>query len=1112
MEDSHQDSGSTDGGVPEVLLCSNPVPNGRLPSPGISILDRLIKTCPVWLQLCMSPEHAASVLRQEAPGVFLVTRDVETKCMVLWVHFSERRDPADVLRYNIREEKTMMYLEGSFLIFEDIFKLIGFYCVSRDILQSPLRLPHVISKARTLKDLETLSNLGSGFWDSSIRDKRGSLISHAGKLPSCGPLRSGDPADVQSDCACEIELLAGSGRLWFVNPIFIEQCGNAQTDDEIPLTNCVAKADVQLPKVVYRRPPPPPPPLFHKPPLPSVPPSAPPPDYIHSHSHSPTLSSPKLVSSTSCSSEPSLISPHTDSLPSSNEVPLHESVSQRSANNLPSDELLTLNSASETSRADVAPSSPPSSSPSVEPLTLCGSDDPSSADAKPLESEFSPTSTPNSETSSPECKTDLCPSLSAASTLNQPENSAKVSPNIERTSNIEGSSNIEELSIIEESSNFTGFSNIGESPNIEGSLVTEDHSIKKPSAEMRISNSEEKKETSENDVHSGVSPIRTPVRAPPAVPKRRPSGKVPENVSNVLSVKLDPQDKTSLSSPKSSSMAKVKPLVKHTESHQESNEELQQKTVGSPGDQQKESEDKKKTPPVPPPRVKKLSSKYNSTKASQQKPDPKSPSEPKQSPRTEIHNNVGSVKIRDKKERSKSLASQEKKGSDSSLNSPTSEPNTPSSNPELDSNSTSSADEDSERPTGASLKKSHSFMLDRAKNRLSIVAITNVFSAFMSADRKLQKRITELAHDKDSYFGNLVQDYKAYSLEMMAKQSSSTEMLQEIRLMMTQLKSYLVQSTELKSMVDYNLYTDDKIDAIVEAALCKCVLKPLKSPIECYLREIHNKDGSMRLLTENQLVIQDTTTTELGVTTSVPDSSVMEKIIQKFVTMHKTYSPEKKITYLLKACKLIYDSMATGNPGKHHGADDFLPVLMYVLARCDLVALLLDVEYMMELMDPSLQLGEGSYYLTTTYGALEHIKNYDKITVTRQLSLEVQDSIHRWERRRTLNKAKLSRSSIQDFITISFEELEVSTRTLATKSETRVAQVLQQCAEKFEVSDPQKYGLYVLINEQYYRLADDALPQQVKARLLKNEQKLVFHFLYKMADEQDVLMKDLDFL
>lgn len=36
-----------------------------------------------------------------------------------------------------------------------------------------------------------------------------------------------------------------------------------------------------------------------------------------------------------------------------------------------------------------------------------------------------------------------------------------------------------------------------------------------------------------------------------------------------------------------------------------------------------------------------------------------------------------------------------------------------------------------------------------------------------------------------------------------------------------------------------------------------------------------------------------------------------------------------------------------------------MPVLMYVLARSNLPEMLLNVEYMMELMDPALQLGEG---------------------------------------------------------------------------------------------------------------------------------------------------------
>lgn len=102
----------------------------------------------------------------------------------------------------------------------------------------------------------------------------------------------------------------------------------------------------------------------------------------------------------------------------------------------------------------------------------------------------------------------------------------------------------------------------------------------------------------------------------------------------------------------------------------------------------------------------------------------------------------------------------------------------------------------------------------------------------------------------------------------------------------------------------------------MESALCKCVLKPLKEAINSCLHEIHSKDGSLQQLKENQLVILATTTTDLGVTTSVPEVPTMEKILQKFASMHKAYSPEKKISILLKTCKLIYDSMATGNPGR----------------------------------------------------------------------------------------------------------------------------------------------------------------------------------------------------
>uniref|UniRef100_A0A8C6V9V1 Uncharacterized protein n=1 Tax=Naja naja TaxID=35670 RepID=A0A8C6V9V1_NAJNA len=246
--------------------------------------------------------------------------------------------------------------------------------------------------------------------------------------------------------------------------------------------------------------------------------------------------------------------------------------------------------------------------------------------------------------------------------------------------------------------------------------------------------------------------------------------------------------------------------------------------------------------------------------------------------------------------------------------------------------------------------------------------------------------------------------------------------------------------------------------------------------------------------------------------------------------MTKAYSPEKKISILLKSCKLIYDSMTQGNPdsrmgvwhfssalgkGKPYGADDFLPVLMYVLARSDLTEMILNVEYMMELMDPALQLGEGSYYLITTYGAVELIKSYDKVAVTRQLSTEVQDSIHRWERRRTLNKARASQSSVQDFIAISFMEAEAKARTLAYRTDSTTHQLIQQCAEKFEVSEPQDYGLFVQVDNKTMQMDDDALPHQIKSHLLNKEPRLTFCFIYKQlsGEESPVpIIKDTDAL
>ncbi|XP_055449183.1 ras and Rab interactor 3 isoform X2 [Psammomys obesus] len=907
-------------------------PRNCIPRRSISVLEKLVKTYPVWLQLGLGQAEAARILQQEVAGMFLVCRDSSRKRLVLCVHFPSLKDSsAEVLEYPIKEEKSIVYLEGSVLVFEDIFRLIAFYCVSRDLLPFTLRLPQAILEASSFQDLETISNLGLGFWDSSLNPARGPVEPLRGPSSGAPAPSSLRPATHYANCSCEIELSVGNDRLWFVNPIFIEDCilPADPPSGSCPPRFAPATSDATSPtsKGSPRRPPPPPP-------VPALPPAGPLP--------------------TSPLTPTSHLAPHAPGPPGHSNRP---------------------------------------------PMTACENLPRPAVGLGPFgEEETKPGTTPSPLQPAPPPPLPLKKSLPAA-------------PPRRRIS--------ERVSL--------------ESQTV-GTTIDRDH----------------------------------------------------PGISRTASLSLPPQGTVS------SSLGDRPPRTTEQGQDTEAKASHADSTPVPPG--------KAKQPPVPPPRKKRVSQqlaptvlsplespKHPTQEASSEKPEPGAPweglSPAPQAGMPHLHAQT----------RTCPRNSPEFKGSLASLSDCLGVTASPA---DQDSYSTSSAEEELEF-SSPNVKKKSSMILDKARHRLSLVSFANVFHAFLSRDCKLYKKVVELAQDKGSYFGSLVQDYRVYSLEMMARQTSSTEMLQEIRTMMTQLKSYLLQSTELKAMVEPALHSEEELEAIVESALYKCVLKPLKEVINSSLLEIHSRDGSLQQLKENQLVILATTTTDLGVTTSVPEGAVMKKILQKLTSMHKAYSPGKKISILLKTCKLIYDSMALGNPGKPYGADDFLPVLMYVLAHSNLTEMLLNVEYMMELMDPALQLGEGSYYLTTTYGALEHIKNYDKITVTRQLSMEVQDSIHRWERRRTLNKARASRSSVQDFICVSYLEPEQQSRTLASRADTAAQALCAQCAEKFEVAQPQDYRLFVLVDGRCFQLADEALPHRIKGYLLRIEPKRDFHFVYR---------------
>ncbi|KAA0711300.1 Ras and Rab interactor 3 Ras interaction/interference protein 3 [Triplophysa tibetana] len=899
--------------VSKPSVTTSPVSKINKPMPpSISILEKLIKTCPVWLQLGMKQDRAMAILSKERPGIFLVRRDVTQKQMVLSVHLPDQQGEPQVKELSVKEEKSLLYLEGSVLVFENIFKLVAFYCVSRDILPFPLKLPQVILQVTKYEDMEVISSLGSEFWSSALNSHE--EVENVGD--SCGAQDK-----PRQSSSCEIQLSIGNDRLWYVNPIFIEECSNSRppTSPTPVLRTQSLNTPIQAPPK-FKRPPP-------------RPPSAPECSLKHT-----------LAKSIKGEFRAVLTSPP---------PPLQKGEG--------SDFELTEQERQGTPASGIECDT-------VEPAVLQAT--PSKDSTKPVSHRVPPV-----------------PTRRRLSEKQPSEEPMQQEVTISTSTEVESKDNIPQVPV--------------------APLICLDDNIEE--MEKPVDSQTQEVSVEEPQVTIGA-PLTVEVKRPdvPVAPPRRnrlsqnPSGKA--MLSKDVSTSIPPLNNSSPT------------IVRHSHCI-----------------------------------------------------------------------NTGHPKV-----------------SDVSLYSP--EGGAPQ--PDHDSYSTSSTEEETDNmATGALIKRTPTIMLDRAKQRLSMVSmanLSNVLTGFMSADRKLQKRIVEMARDGNTYFGNLVRDYRAFTLDTMRKHSSSTEMLQEIRQMMTQLKSYLIQSAELQNLQEAAAYSEEKLEIIIEVSICKSVLKPLREAVYSGLKDIHSHAGNLKKLKENQQVVLGSTTTDLGVNTSVPETAIMDKIQIKLGNLHKEYSPQKKIDLLLKTCKIIYESMSVGSQGKAHGVDDFLPVLMYVLARSNISALLLDVEYMMELMDPALQLGEGSYYLTTTYGALEHIKNFDKQAVTRELSIDIQDSIHRWERRRTLNKARASRSSVQDFINVSFLEAGSDTKTLGVRPNTTAQDLCNQCAEKFEVLDPESYCLSVLEDGHYKPLGPQEFPLAIKSSLLHSEPRKEYYFVYRHGRWQEL--------
>uniref|UniRef100_A0A3B3WLN4 SH2 domain-containing protein n=1 Tax=Poecilia mexicana TaxID=48701 RepID=A0A3B3WLN4_9TELE len=81
------------------------VQRGRGSLRSISVLDRLLLTVPVWLQLSINPANALHILQREPPGTFLVRKSRTSQKNVLCVRLADDSVPSFVQEFGIREEQ-----------------------------------------------------------------------------------------------------------------------------------------------------------------------------------------------------------------------------------------------------------------------------------------------------------------------------------------------------------------------------------------------------------------------------------------------------------------------------------------------------------------------------------------------------------------------------------------------------------------------------------------------------------------------------------------------------------------------------------------------------------------------------------------------------------------------------------------------------------------------------------------------------------------------------------------------------------------------------------------------------------------------------------------------
>ncbi|XP_058445680.1 protein sprint isoform X2 [Malaya genurostris] len=331
-----------------------------------------------------------------------------------------------------------------------------------------------------------------------------------------------------------------------------------------------------------------------------------------------------------------------------------------------------------------------------------------------------------------------------------------------------------------------------------------------------------------------------------------------------------------------------------------------------------------------------------------------------------------------------------------------------------------------------------------------------------------------LADDTESTFSRNILNFISCTKESKA---APQVVMRNMRQFMSGMKNYLVKHGEGDFAAEVQkarsqLKSDEflNLDSILEEVMHRLVILPLREHLYGLFVDYYTQSGDIQLLVEKVKQTSGRGPMVFGIKNTVtpPSASALRQISTLFVRLQEAELPLEKLDLLLTAVSTIFEATNCAN-GQQLSADDFLPVLVQVVAHCGFIGAEIEAEYMWGLIQPSLLSGEAGYYLTALCSAVHVLKNF---------SLQEHEGVSgsvEWTSPTFPECSSVLRVIIPDEYNGS-----IQTRTLPIRPHTTTREVCRIIAHKARITNAQDYGLFKLIDGEETLLQDNECPQDVR--------------------------------